>query len=125
MQQADSMPPQSLEDIFGPPISTYTRGQAMEDGILVEIPTHLLVHFKFTLPVAITRTALTSIVKDHPAELNHTLHAILIGLVLAIEGSHPEQDRVKFTVNEQKVWALVGPGDTEAPVITIMLEGED
>lgn len=27
--------------------------------------------------------------------------------------------------NEVKLWSLCGPGDDAAPVITIMLEGED
>jgi hypothetical protein len=42
-------------------------------------------------------------------------------------------DRVKFRVSvwngrrrdEVKLWSLCGPGDDAAPVVTIMLEGED
>jgi hypothetical protein len=49
--------------------------------------------------------------------------------------SHRDTDRVHFKVSVNvkgdgkhetvSLWALIGPGDTAAPVLTIMLEGED
>ena len=40
---------------FGPAISTYTRAQAIEDGILVDV-SDTACEAGFTIPVAVTRT---------------------------------------------------------------------
>lgn len=54
---------QTLTDIYGPPISVYTRRQAIEDGILVDLmhttdewPANMVREAGIRVPVAITAT---------------------------------------------------------------------
>lgn len=47
---------QSLGDIFGAPIHTYTRAQALEDGVLVDV-TETAREAGFRIPVAMTAAA--------------------------------------------------------------------
>ena len=44
----------SLTEIFGEPISTYTRAEAIEDGVLVDV-SETAAEAGITFPVAITR----------------------------------------------------------------------
>ena len=44
---------QAVEDFFGPPISIYTRAQAIEDGVLVDV-TETAREAGFRCPVALT-----------------------------------------------------------------------
>jgi len=59
----------------------------------------------------------------------------LLFLLSVASRAQPDSDRVHFQVSVDtkgdgnlslvRLWALIGPGDTLAPVITVMLEGED
>ena len=52
--------------------------------------------------------------------------AVLVSMLSAIRrGGVRGTDRVTFEALGAALWAQCGPGDTDAPVITIMLEGED
>ena len=42
-----------IHELFGPPISTYTRAQAIEDGVLVDI-TEQARQQRFVFPMAMT-----------------------------------------------------------------------
>jgi hypothetical protein len=134
---------QKSESIFGDPISVYTRQQAIEDGVLVDLmqseTVGLVREAGFRFPVAMTAGAFGATVaemgKALPAgqDLQGRLWDVLWMLKLAIKSSKPGNDRVKFSVvvwdgkrrNKVNLWSLCGPGDTGEPVITIMLEGED
>ena len=131
------------EDLFGEPISVYTRRQAIEDGVLVNLmqpeTVGLVREAGFRFPVAMTIGAFCATVsepdKPLPAgqDLQGRLWDVLWMLKLAIKSAEPGNDRVKFTVvvwdgkrrNKVSMWSLCGPGDNGEPVITIMLEGED
>jgi hypothetical protein len=133
-------------------VSTYSRKQAIDDGVLVDLTadgeTKLLVHEAgFKLPVAMTATAfhdtvLVGTTENDAGEFTFPsgqstkgrLWDVLTMLRFAIR-SHRDTDRVDFKVavdvkGDGKhetvcLWALIGPGDTAAPVLTIMLDGED
>ncbi len=47
---------QSMVEIFGEPISIYTRAQALDDGFLVDV-SELAKEAGFRFPVALTRAA--------------------------------------------------------------------
>jgi hypothetical protein len=134
------------EQPFGPIISSYTRAQAIEDGVLVDLTqpstAKLVREAGFTIPVAMTTTAFSEAVGPIDTELpagqsiNGRLWDVLMLLRFAVRKSGGTTDRVHFKVEvdvdgtgqNRKVvnlWALVGPGDTPDPVLTIMLEGED
>jgi hypothetical protein len=131
------------ESIFGNPISIYTRRQAIEDGVLVNLMQpemmELVREVGFRFPVAMSMGAFCATVgeldKPLPAgqDLKGRLWDVLWMLKLAIKSSKPGNDRVSFGVNvwdgtrrkRVNLWSLCGLGDNAEPVITIMLEGED
>ena len=120
-------------EIFGEPICCYTRAQALADGVLVDISerarragikyptacTHGVWSLIDCLPASDTDT-LAGIVRDVRAE------EVLRAMLTAIRrGGVRGTDRVVFAALGAALWAQCGPGDTAAPVITIMREGED
>jgi len=131
-----------LGDIFGEPISVYTRRQAIEDGVLVDLmqpeTVGLVREAGFKFPVAMTAGAFAATVAEigkplpEGQDIQGRLWDVLWMLACAIKTAG-STDRVKFRVSvwngrrreEVPLWSLCGPGDDGAPVVTIMLEGED
>lgn len=129
---------------FGPVIFSYTRKQAIEDGVLVDLMraemADLVGEAGFRLPIAMTATAFSAAVcpidsgEELPAgqSINGRLWDVLSVLRHAARANR-DTDRVHFSVsvwdgrqsNTVKLWSLIGPGDDGEPVLTIMLEGED
>ena len=122
---------------FGPVIFSYTRKQAIEDGVLMDI-TPLARGAGFTIHTAMTcgvNEALLDIVRRHePQDLEkYPLERIRTAAIRAmLHQLHDEigcqkgpADRLNFTCGDAKLWAHVGPGDEGEPVLTIMLQGED
>lgn len=127
------------EDFYGEIISVYTRAQAIADGLLHDV-TEIARGLGFRWPVAITEGVATEAcgpLTYNGGELQSTLWTsrlenLLGTLKRAIAQATEITDRMSFSVpsptlpNETvKLWSLCGPGDTAAPVITIMLVGED
>jgi hypothetical protein len=133
---------QNLGDIFGEPIAVYTRRQAIEDGVLVDLmqpeTVGLVREAGFKFPVAMTAGAFAATVGEIgeplPAgqDMQGRLWDVLWMLACAVRTAG-STDRVKFRVSVWNgrrrqgvnLWSLCGPGDDAAPVVTIMLEGED
>jgi hypothetical protein len=133
---------QDLGDIFGEPIAVYTREQAIEDGVLVDLmqpeTVSLVREAGFKFPVAMTAGAFAATVAEigqplpEGQDIQGRLWDVLWMLACAIK-SAGSTDRVKFRVSvwngrgrdEVKLWSLCGPGDGGTPGVTIMLEGED
>ena len=136
---------------FGPVIFSYTRADAIADGLLVDLTADgetklLCCEAGFQLPVAVTETAFGDTVlagtTDTPdgefvfpagQSCKGRLWDVLMVFKAAIRTQPAGEDRVRFTVSvfdgqkavPVQLWALCGPGDDLEPVITIMLEGED
>lgn len=132
-------------------IYQYTRADAIEDGVLVDLMQHptperpelddlcsLVREAGFRVPVAITATAFNETVAPTDGELppGQNLKGRLWDVLMALRVAgrlRADDDRVHFKVavwNGKKredvaLWALCGPGDDAKPVLTIMLEGED
>lgn len=133
----------SLESIFGPPIFTYTRRQAIEDGVLVDLMQPELIGlvkeagFKYELAMTIGAFSETVCEVGQPLppgqDINGRLWDVLWLAKAAIRRSKEGDDRVRFQVRVWngscleivKLWAHIGPGDKGEPVITIMLQHED
>ena len=129
-------------ELFGEPVYSYTRRQAIEDGVLVDLmqpdTVEAVKEAGFKFPVAMSIGAFTATIceigKELPAgqDIQGRLWDVLWMLSCAIKAAG-STDRVRFRVgvwdgkrrNEVRLWAHCGPGDDAAPVITIMLEGED
>ena len=131
---------ESLTALFGPVISSYSRKQALEDGVLVDV-SQTAKEAGFTFPVALTRTVWGQYVEVPNGvqcqDEAGRLWDILMMLRFAIKGGSRDGSELPFKLyvrnhNERMTGrdvvtlkSLVGPGDDGEPVITIMLPGED
>ena len=121
-------------------VYSYTRAQAIADGVLVDLSKSPLVkEAGFRIPVAMTAGAFAKTVVDPDVELppgqdvEGRLWDVLTVLRVTILASPEITDRVHFKVSvwngryreNVNLWAHTGPGDSGEPVLTIMLEGED
>lgn len=141
----------SMEEIFGAPVCSYSRAQAIEDGQLVDVSEGLK-PCPFQYPVAMTIGAYSATIAaggrwvsqgDGTEELElppgqdcpGRLHDVFTMMLWQIKRTPRGENRVDFSVlvdvngNGQKkkvdLYSLCGPGDTAAPVLTIMLPNED
>ncbi len=135
---------------FGEVICTYSRKQAIEDGVLVQLSgpgyegdpwvPEMVAEAGFKIPVAITTTAFARYVDLTPAaekacnDIKGRLWDVLYMFRMAINkinGITREMrfqfycvvDRVKPTLCELK--SVIGPGDDAEPVLTVMMPEED
>ena len=120
-------------EIFGDLIYAYTRADAIRDGVLVDVSerarragiryptacTHGVWSLIDCLPSSDTDT-LAGIVRD--VRVEEVLRAMLAAIR---RGGARGTDRVTFAALGAALWAHCGPGDTAAPVITSMMQGED
>ena len=135
---------QSAESFFGNVISTYTRAQAIEDGVLVDVgSTAQEAGFKW--PVALTAAVWVDCVawtEDDSREQVYQdesgrLWDVLYMASYAIRSSKDSGDQLLFQLyrvphdghSTEAVLVtlklIVGPGDASEPVITILLPQED
>jgi hypothetical protein len=103
-------------------IHRYTRKQAIEDGVLYEVPdvVRTLVGLKYH--TAVTEAVLRYVAKDDIA----TLVSVLQKMVVSVAENKTQSDTIYFSFSGEKLWALCGPGDDGiTPVITVMRIDED
>ena len=135
---------QSAESFFGNVISTYTRTQAIEDGVLID-PGSMAREAGFKWPVALTADAWAECVVWADDDSRQQVHQdqsgrlwdVLYMASHAIRTSKDSGDRILFQLyrvprDGQSMEAelitlrlIVGPGDSAEPVITILLPHED
>ena len=132
-------PGSNNENIFGPVIYSYTRKQALEDGVLVDLSSWAA-ETGFTIPVACTAAVWNQYVvpPGDTAELGQSErgrgHDLLWMLYVAIRRQQGTADRLLYEVifvNDKhqqetiQLKAICGPGDDGEAVLTIMLPNED
>ena len=117
-------------EIFGDLIYSYSRAQALADGVLVDVSERARCH-GIKYPTACTAGVLAlieAIEKPHPTlrqvQVLGRTDAVLVAMLAAIRQARGT-DRVTFQALGAALWAQCGPGDAAAAVITVMLEGED
>jgi len=136
--------PDPVTEVFGEVISTYSRAQAMDDGVLVDVgPMAKECGFRFH--TAITAAAWSDCVAWTDADSERQVHQDQSGRLFdvlymayhAIRSSRNHGDRLTFELyrvprdrksTEAGITTLkliVGPGDQGEPVITILLPDED
>ena len=140
----DSTKTDPVTEFFGGVISTYSRAQALEDGVLVEAGP-MAKECGFRWPVAITAAAWSDCVAWTDADTERQVHQdpsarlwdVLFMAHHAIRSSCSGGDRLTLQLyrvprdgksTEAAITALkliVGPGDEGEPVVTIMLPVED
>ena len=139
----ESKNPTDIEALFGEVIFSYTRAQAIEDGVLIDV-SEIAREAKFSIPVAITAAVYSRCVQWTQADIeakgdsedgrlwdvvfmaNHairtcsstdnTLNFIVAAVPSAGDSWEPKEAELKMTVSG---------GDHGEPVITIMLPNED
>ena len=135
---------QSAESFFGNVISTYTRAQAIEDGVLIDVGS-MAKEAGFKWPVALTADAWADCVAwtedDSQQQVYQDQSGRLWDLVFmashAIRSSKDSGDRLLFQLYRVPrdghstdavlvtLKLIVGPGDSGEPVISILLPDED
>jgi hypothetical protein len=116
-------------------IYTYTRTQAIEDGVLVDV-SPLAVKAGFKVPVAVTQGVIGLLNDTTQSGQSFEGRAWDMFMILRFESrKFRNPDTVYFAPlfnakdcaqpKPHKLWAKVGPGDEGEPVITIMLIDED
>ena len=129
----------TLTDLYGEVISQYTRRQAMDDGVLVEMPPEMCRELGFRVPVAATAAvwakccALTPAAERACNDIEGRTWDVLYMLKHAIR-CNKDTDTIRYElrcvvdrITPSRVWlkALCHGGDNAEPVITIMLPDED
>jgi hypothetical protein len=129
--------PEPEDPFFGPVIYSYTRAQALTDGVLVDV-TETAKEAGFKLPLAITNalhSRLTPTKADQGLGQDHDgrLWDVLWLAAFIIKLADGSMDTVTFTValqetdaksggpqtTELHIRAVCGPGDDGEPVMTI------
>jgi hypothetical protein len=135
---------QSVESFFGNVISTYTRAQAIEDGVLVDVgSTAQEAGFKW--PVALTSSVWADCVAWTEDDNRHQVYQDESGRLWDVLYMASHAIRTRKQSGNQLLFQLyrvprdghsteavlvtlkliVGPGDAGEPVITILLPNED
>jgi hypothetical protein len=128
-------------EMFGQPfevIDVYTRAQAIEDGVLVDV-SNVAKEAGFIVSVAVTSRVFHEVIVP-PEETATTqddigrLWDLLNVLRMEIRRGKPGRDRIDFyflvqnkpgKLSRQPLKALCHPGDNREPVITVMFPDED
>ena len=131
-------------NLFGDTIYSYTRAQAIEDGVLIDA-TEMAKEAGFKWPLALTAAAWSDCVAWSDADNNHQVYQDQSGRLWDVLFMASYAVRTASNVNQQLQFDLqrvprnghatksqlltlkliLGPGDAGEPVITIMLPGED
>ena len=131
-----------MNDFFGSVIHSYSRQQAISDGVLIDV-SQTAGEAGFTIPVSVTQAVWSDYIewgaKDRKQAIQDTegrLWDVLYMLRLAISRSSnsecicysvyviPRDGKSKQT-KLIKLKSVIGGGDNGEPVITIMLPNED
>ncbi len=129
--RAERHKPMTNENPFGETIYSYTRTQAIEDGVLVDLSQVDSIKQHWKLPVACTSTVWAIIeeaLKREDQDVSGICHDISTMAKLAVRGAdNAEQVCFKVIVvgRTHELKLHIGPGDTAAPVLTLMLPNED
>jgi hypothetical protein len=135
------MTDQTPDPIFAEVIYSYTRAQALADGVLVNV-SDMAREAGFRVPVALTRVVWEDCVAWTAEDSRRQIHQDESGrlwdvLWMARLAGRSERSRVLFQVyrvprggraRQPRLATLemvIGPGDNGQPVVTIMRPGED
>ena len=114
-------------------IFSYSRKQAIADGVLIDI-TDLAREAGIKVPIAITSSLYNAYIKTTMPSQDETGRLWDIISIFVLSAVYYGDNILFFEVSFQmteteyetpRLKAVIGPGDTAEPVITIMLEDED
>lgn len=114
----------TLEETFGPVIYSYTRAQAIEDGVLIDLSEYKDATRVFKYPVAFTSDLWDEIVrgqgKKERVRNGRIWDVCYMSTVFKRDLSESRRE-FKVIVGRRTLvlWADCGPGDDGEPVMTI------
>ncbi len=128
----------TMAELFGPVISSYTRADAIADGVLIDV-SETASEAGIVFPVAVTSAVWAEYVavpegvqcQDEAGRLWDILWMLKCAIKSGPSGSfisfgvHVRNDNRNRTPPLRQLKAVCGPGDNAEPVITIMLPEED
>jgi hypothetical protein len=124
----------SCENTFGETIYAYSRQQAIADGVLIDLSMLDVIKRHWKYPFACTSAvwAIIEEAREMPGQdLPGICHDIAVMAKIAIHNPHGvrDADQIRFEVlitgKKHALKLHIGPGDTAAPVLTLMLPYED
>ena len=119
-----------MHEIFGELIYSYTRAQALADGVLIDLSERARAcGIQYPTACSASVWALIQAIPEPDRDMREVAEAVRISAVLsamldAIRKARGT-DRVEFRALGADLWAQCGPGDHGEPVITVMMQGED
>ena len=107
-------------------IFSYSRKQAIDDGVLIEIENSLLKRSGIIIPTVITSTLQGTIIQDDdPTIAEENLLLLLLEINHRIRQVKTDTNRIIFTKTANnlphKIIVDIGPDDVGAPCLTIGL----
>lgn len=123
------------DEFFGELISVYSRQQALEDGVLVDVSATAR-EAGVTVPTAITAALKADILdlSGSQCETGQSYEGRLwdVIFVVAVEGRKQTEPqfryKIEMPVGSERLYeikAVIGPGDDGEPVLTLMRPDED
>jgi len=119
------------ENVFGETVYSYSRKQAIEDGVLVDLSQvdSIKQHWKYPFACTSAVWAIIETALEKPGQdVSGICHDISTMAKLAIRGRR-DTDQILFSAiikpTKFELKLHIGPGDTPAPVLTLMLRYED
>lgn len=112
----------TMTEMYGEVISSYSRAQAIEDGVLIDVSYFNKGAKLFKHPVAITTALHSAIARGAGKKIeiyNARLWDVLHMAILAAKADPDVFFRVKVGARNLDLWGNCGPGDDAAPVVTI------
>ncbi len=116
---------------FGEVVYSYSRKQAIEDGVLVDLSEvdSIKQHWKHPFACTSTVWAIIETALQQPGkDVSGICHDISTMAKLAMR-TKQDADQICFRViiaaRRHELKLHIGPGDTPAPVLTLMLPNED
>lgn len=104
-------------------VSVYTRAQAIDDGVLIDVSEHAKGIFK--VPVAVTCGLYSELERRfRGADIKETVISLL-GVVRQMKRRIYGEETVEFSFNLIKIKAVSHGGDFGEDVLTVMLKNED
>jgi len=119
------------ESVFGETVYSYTRSQAVEDGVLIDLTVLEITRQHWKLQLCCTDSVwaiITDATEHHGKDLIGILHDLYTVAKFGIKPA-TSQDRIYFKatvgVRTHDFVLACGPGDTAMPVLTLMLPSDD
>ena len=121
----------SCENVFGEMIYSYSRHQAIEDGVLADLSHLESVRHHWKYPFACT-LAVWGVIEEalqiEGQDVNGIMHDVGVLAKIALRTTREVQQVLFIAIigrTKHRLKLHVGPGDRGEPVLTLMLAYED